>query len=254
MSIVQVFCLRFSTAKGAQLSPNRDDEFNLEWPVTEKGADANMNHYAQREKETETLRIEAPQRRYFLLDRDGVINRRNSIGHVKSWDQFEFLPRALDALRLLAVNHYAGIVISRQARTSDGLSSSTEIDTITRRFLLEIALSGGHIAQVYYCRHREENGCDCYNSNTGLIAKASADHGFLPEEAHFVSERELDLQAAQEAGCPCIRIQRDAFLQTPISCTEQDHYKVASNLYEAAEQILASSQVREGEYAAFQSR
>jgi hypothetical protein len=39
--------------------------------------------------------------RYFLLDRDGVINRRSSHGHPECWDKFEFLPRALDALRLL---------------------------------------------------------------------------------------------------------------------------------------------------------
>lgn len=188
--------------------------------------------------------------RYILLDRDGVISRRNSNGSAKCWDKFEFLPRALEALRLLAANHYAGIVISRQTCTCDGVQSSKDLDGLTRRFLLEVALSEGHIAQVYYCRHREEDVCNCYEPGAGLIARAKADHRFLPEETYFIGEKEFDLQAAAAAGCPCIRIQRDAFLQT--ATPDEGHYKVASNLYEVAEQILALRHVREQEYATLQ--
>lgn len=187
------------------------------------------------------------QHRYFLLDRDGVINRRNANGNTKCWDKFEFLARALEALRLLAANGYAGIVISRQASECEGKSPSGELDSITRRSLLEVALSGGHIAQVYYCRHGREESCDCYSPNAGLIARAQEDHGLLLKETYFVSERERDLQAAAESGCPCIRIQRDAFLQT--ERTGEGPYMVASSLYEAAHQILARRQVREREYA-----
>jgi D-glycero-D-manno-heptose 1,7-bisphosphate phosphatase len=215
-----------------------------------KAVDTDMSRHFEHEKEP--LVLQKPPRRYVLLDRNGVINRRNSNEHGKCWDKFEFLPRALDALRLLAANHYAGIVISRQACYREALASSSELDAITRRFLLEVALSGGHIAQVYYCPHGKEDVCNCYNPGAGLIAQAKADHGFLAEETYFVSEGEFELQAAEEEGCACIRIQRDAFLQTAIS--RKERYKIASNLYEAAEQILASSPVREREYATFQLR
>ncbi len=187
------------------------------------------------------------RRRYFLLDREGVINRRNANGNAKCWAQFEFLPRALEALRLLALNGYAGIVISRQNCECEGQPSPSELDSITRRFLLEVALSGGHIAQLYYCRHGRGERCDCYTPGEGMIERAKADHGLVLKETYFVSERENDLQAAEEAGCPCIRIQRDAFLQ--VEKTGDEQYKVASNLYEAAEQILAMSQAREREFA-----
>ncbi|MGC1485394.1 MAG: hypothetical protein WA789_16495 [Candidatus Acidiferrum sp.] len=185
--------------------------------------------------------------RYILLDRDGVISRRHSNGYARCWDKFEFLPRALDALRLLAVNHYAGIVISRQTCSGDGMQTSGELDAGTRRFLLEVAISEGHIAQVYYCRHRNGDGCNCYKPNAGLIARAMADHGFLAEETHFISERESELEAAAASGCQCIRIQRDAFLQSVTQ--DQESFPVASNLYDAAEQILALDQARLHEYA-----
>jgi len=190
--------------------------------------------------------------RYFLLDRDGVINRRSSYGHSESWDKFEFLPRALEALRVLAEYHYAGIVISHQPRKCEAVASTNVLDTITRRLLLDVALAGGHIAHVYYCRHRIEDVCDCYNVNTGLIARAKAEYGFPLEESYFVSEGELDLQAASDAGCPCIRIQRDAFLQERGS--KEEPYKVASNLYEAAEQILASTPACGHVYATVQAQ
>jgi D-glycero-D-manno-heptose 1,7-bisphosphate phosphatase len=189
--------------------------------------------------------------RYFLLDRNGVINRRSSYGHRERWDEFEFLPRALEALRVLAEHHYAGIVISHQPRKCDAAASTNVLDTITRRLLLEVALSGGHIAHVYYCRHRIEDACDCYCPNTGLIARAKTEYGFLLEESYFVSEGELDLHAASDAGCPCIRIQRDAFLQEWGS--KEEPYKVASNLYEAAEQILASTPAFEQVFATVQA-
>ncbi len=184
--------------------------------------------------------------RYFLLDRDGVINRRSSHGHPECWDKFEFLPRALEALHLLAEHHYAGIIISHQPRKCEAAASANELDTITRRLLLEVALSGGHIAHAYYCRHRIEDACDCYYPNTGLIARAKADHSLQLEDSYFVGEGEMGLQMALEAGCACIRIQRDAFLQA-MRCNEEPH-RVASNLYEAAEQILASRAVFERVY------
>lgn len=53
--------------------------------------------------------------RCVLLDRDGVINRRIPNGYVTSWEQFEFLPRALDALRLLAEGGHRALVVSNQA-------------------------------------------------------------------------------------------------------------------------------------------
>lgn len=202
------------------------------------------------EAENERLTMDERRSRYILLDRDGVINRRRADVHAPCWEAFEFLPRALEALRLLAVHRYAGIVISRQPCGGDGLQTSAELDAITRRFLMEVAISEGHIAQVYYCRHEEEDGCNCYEPNAGLIARAKSDHGFRVQETYFVSGSEFELDAAAAAGCPCVRIQRDAFLQTRQE--DEEPCTVASSLYDAAEQILALGQVRERDYAALQ--
>jgi D-glycero-D-manno-heptose 1,7-bisphosphate phosphatase len=182
--------------------------------------------------------MSATEKRYVLLDRDGVINRRKHSGYVTSWDEFEFLPRALEALRLLAQNGYTALVVSNQACVAEGLLSSKDLDTITRRFLLEVALSRGNIAQVYYCRHRAEDECGCRKPRPGLLRRARAEHGFAPETTFFVGDCPGDLRTADDAGCPMILIRRTAFLE--VRCAHDESPIVACNLYEAAELILAA--------------
>jgi D-glycero-D-manno-heptose 1,7-bisphosphate phosphatase len=196
--------------------------------------------------------METQRRRYVLLDRDGVINRRIPNGHAKCWEQVEFLPRALEAMRLLAANQYAGILIARQPCGGKGEPSASELEAITRRLLLEVALSGGHIERAYYCRHQDADRCNCYKPTVGLIARAKADHGFRAEETYFIAEKEFGLQAAAAAGCPCIRIRREAFLQEPAQCGGT--HKIVSNLREAAEHVLATETVSRRENENFEAQ
>jgi histidinol-phosphate phosphatase family protein len=185
--------------------------------------------------------------RYLLLDRDGVINRRISGGYVTSWDQFEFLPRALEALRLLNENGYNSLVISNQAGVGKGLLSHAELEIITRRFLLEVALSGGNISDVYYCRHREEDRCTCRKPQPGLLLRARAEHHFLPEETYFIGDSPTDIAAAEAAGCPSILIQRGTFLDAH---SHREHAPlIASNLFDAAEMVIATQSMRGLEHA-----
>jgi D-glycero-D-manno-heptose 1,7-bisphosphate phosphatase len=191
--------------------------------------------------------IEKRHHRYVLLDRDGVINRRVSGGYVTHWEQFEFLPRALEALRLFNENGYNTIVVSNQACVGKGLLSPAELEVITRRFLLEVALSGGSIAEVYYCRHRAEDRCHCRKPQPGLLIRARAHHHFLPEETYFIGDSPSDIAAAEAAGCPSILIQRGIFLETPSRAEEPP--LLASNLYDAAEMLVAMQSMRGMEHA-----
>jgi D-glycero-D-manno-heptose 1,7-bisphosphate phosphatase len=182
----------------------------------------------------------AGENRYVLLDRDGVINRRMTGGYVTSWAQFEFLPRALEALRLLANNGYCALVLSNQACVGEGLLTSRDLDGITQRFLLEVALSGGNIAQVYYCRHDPEDECLCRKPRTGLFRLAQMEHRFVPETTFFVGDSAGDIRAADDAGCRMILIRRTSFLEA--SNERGELTPIACNLYEAAELILAARQ------------
>jgi D-glycero-D-manno-heptose 1,7-bisphosphate phosphatase len=181
--------------------------------------------------------------RYVLLDRDGVINRRVAGGYVTRWEEFEFLPRVLEALRLFAHHGYRVVVISNQACVGKNLVTIAELESITRRFLMEVALAGGNIAQVYYCVHLASDHCDCRKPLPGSINRAQLDYSFVPEATYFVGDSLVDLQAAASAGCPAILVRRDAFLE--IHAPGEPVSEVASNLYEAAAMIVARQTHRE---------
>jgi D-glycero-D-manno-heptose 1,7-bisphosphate phosphatase len=177
-----------------------------------------------------------PQR-FVLLGRDGVINRRVLGSYVTSWEQFEFLPRALEALRFLSENGYAVLVISNQACVGKKLLSTAQLESITRRFLTEVALAGGNIKQVYYCVHVKKDHCNCRKAKPGSIHRAQLDYAFVPQTTYFVGDSVEDLCAAGSAGCPVVLVQRDAFLESRSPGAPQT--MVASSLYEAATMIVA---------------
>ncbi len=175
--------------------------------------------------------------RYVLLDRDGVINRRVLGGYVTSWKEFEFLPRALEALRYFAEHDYAALVISNQACVGKNLLTTAHLESITQRFLTEVALAGGNIKQVYYCVHVANDGCDCRKPKPGSIQRAQLDYAFVLQTTYFVGDSPEDMQAAGSAGCPAVLVRRDAFLETRLP--REVSTMVASNLYEAATMIVA---------------
>jgi D-glycero-D-manno-heptose 1,7-bisphosphate phosphatase len=208
-------------ARGAVSDDKKSDEEQRERKEDERKERSNMRNPAQR---------------FVLLDRDGVINRRVLGGYVTTWQQFEFLPRALEALRLLAENGYAALVVSNQACIGKKLLSVADLDVITRRFMTEVALAGGNIIQVYYCTHAPEEACSCRKPQPGLIHRAQLDYGFRPQETFFIGDSPADMEAAASAGCPSILVRRAAFLER----REPGDGPPAgpSSLYEAAEVIL----------------
>lgn len=185
--------------------------------------------------------------RYVLLDRDGVINRRVPGGYVTSWDRFQFLPRALDGLRVFAEHRYTALVLSQQPCVGEGLLSSNDLESITRRFLLEVALTGGNVGQVYYCKHKDQDRCTCRKPSPGLFVRARVEHRFIPGDTYFVGDSESGIEAASAAGCPSLIIRRDAFLERHVPSGQRP--VVVSDLYEAAQLIVALQRVRLPEFA-----
>jgi D-glycero-D-manno-heptose 1,7-bisphosphate phosphatase len=177
------------------------------------------------------------KQKFVLLDRDGVINRWICGGYVTSWKEFEFLPEALQALRLLAESGYAALVVSNQACVGKGLLSERELHSITNRFVGEVSAFGGDIRGVYYCTHRADAGCACRKPQAGLLRKAQAEHGFQFADTFVVGDSGSDIEAAHQVGSPALLVS---------SNTETDHadlppkVKFVRSLYEAAEIIIAT--------------
>jgi D-glycero-D-manno-heptose 1,7-bisphosphate phosphatase len=140
-----------------------------------------------------------------FLDRDGTINRKAPEGdYVKSWDEFELLPRAPEALRLLADAGYRLVVVTNQRGIALGRMSEEDVADIHRRMVDELAGHGVAIEAVYHCPHDTGDcgECDCRKPGTGMLERARRELGGIePARCVMIGDSASDMEAAERFGC-----------------------------------------------------
>lgn len=139
-------------------------------------------------------------RRAVFIDRDGVICR-NRDDYVKSWEEFVFLPGALEALARLACLDLYIVVITNQSAINRGIVSAEVVQDINARMVRAIEAAGGRIDQVMYCPHRPDEQCNCRKPQPGLLLIAANDLGVDLSQSYLVGDAETDVQAARAVGC-----------------------------------------------------
>ncbi len=137
-----------------------------------------------------------------FLDRDGVINRKRPSGaYVESWEQFEFLSGAIEALQLLTAAAIRAVVVTNQRGVALGRMTMASVDEIHRLMQAELALNGAQCAAVLVCPH-EDGTCDCRKPGVGLFRQAQA---LMPEidfgSSVVIGDSTSDLLAGNSLGC-----------------------------------------------------
>jgi D-glycero-D-manno-heptose 1,7-bisphosphate phosphatase len=138
--------------------------------------------------------------RAVFVDRDGVICR-NRDDHVKSWEEFVFLPGAIGALVRLARCELRIVVVTNQAAIHRGIVSSEIVEDIHRRMVARVLAAGGRVDCVIYCPHRPDEGCRCRKPQPGMLLDAARKLDLNLAESYLIGDAETDILAAQAAGC-----------------------------------------------------
>lgn len=177
--------------------------------------------------------------RVVLVDRDGVINE-NRPDYVKSWDEFSFLPGALEGLAAL---HAAGArvaVVTNQSAVGRGLLTAEGLDLIHRRMCETVRSLGGRIEEIQCCPHAPWEGCLCRKPRPGLLLTALARLGESADRSFFVGDTLDDLLAAREAGIPFVMVRTGRGREELARLDgRQPPAYVAEDLREACRWILA---------------
>ncbi len=140
-----------------------------------------------------------------FLDRDGVINR-NRPDHVKSWEEFEFLPGVPQAISRLARWGVRVFVITNQAIINRGIVSTATVDAIHRRMVHEIERHGGRIEAIACCPHRSDERCSCRKPAPGLLLDLAHAHGLNLAETAVIGDALSDVEAGQAVGSQAILV------------------------------------------------
>jgi D-glycero-D-manno-heptose 1,7-bisphosphate phosphatase len=140
-----------------------------------------------------------------FLDRDGVINRLRS-DYVTSWDTFEFLPDAKDAIRMVSAAGMRVVVATNQRAVARRLLSIAELTRIHENMCAELAAAGATIHAIYYCPH-DKGLCSCRKPQVGMFLQAQHD---FPEidfrRSVVIGDSLMDMQAGRRLGCRLILV------------------------------------------------
>jgi D-glycero-D-manno-heptose 1,7-bisphosphate phosphatase len=182
--------------------------------------------------------MDVSPRRAIFLDRDGVINA-NRPDHVKRWDEFVFLPRALDALRQIAASDFVVLVMTNQAAIARGQTSDAAVRDIHARMTAAVERAGGRIDAVYYCPHLPEENCDCRKPRTGLYRRGAREWEIDLARSYVIGDAMADIVAAREIGAMPILVLTGRGNEQYVVLQENNHsgYHVANDLMSAVEWI-----------------
>ena len=140
-------------------------------------------------------------KKIILIDRDGVINVKASIGrYVVSWEHFQFIPDSIKGLRLLSEEGFKFIVISNQAGIKRGLVDTNDLEEIHTNMIEKLANEGVDVLDIYYCPHFIEDNCNCRKPKPEMFFRASEDWFLRLDKTVYIGDNITDVQAANNAG------------------------------------------------------
>lgn len=176
--------------------------------------------------------------RAVFIDRDGVICENRS-DHVKSWEEFKFLPNSLLALSKLAKSEFAIVIVTNQAIIRRGISDWQTVSSIHSNMLAEIRRNGGKVDLIQVCPHRSNENCFCRKPRSGLLVDAASKLNIDLRRSYLIGDAMADIYAGHAVGCKCIMVLTGRGIAESSEIAQSGVYPhIADDLSKAVDMIL----------------
>ncbi len=175
-----------------------------------------------------------------FLDRDGVINLDRS-DYIKSWSEFKFIPRSIEAIKELTLTGFHAMVITNQSVISRNMVSEKGLEYILTMMKNEVRSGGGLIHDIFFCPHIPEDNCDCRKPKPGLILQAKRKYNIDLTDAVMIGDSAKDIECARNAGCgTAVLVKTGNGVEAEKTLAEKKIYPdyIASDLYEAVQWMV----------------
>jgi D-glycero-D-manno-heptose 1,7-bisphosphate phosphatase len=177
-----------------------------------------------------------------FLDRDGVINQKAPDGqYVTRWEDFHFLPGAIEAIVQFNQAGFRVIVVTNQRCVAKGLLSEIDLNHLHNRMSEHLSSAGARIDAIHYCPHELEPPCNCRKPAPGMLLAAARAQNVDLAASWMIGDSDIDIQAGRNAGCRTVRVtvnNATARMSSIKDATLLDADITAASLYEAVPQIL----------------
>jgi D-glycero-D-manno-heptose 1,7-bisphosphate phosphatase len=135
-----------------------------------------------------------------ILGRDGILNVYRD-DHVKSPDEWEPIPGALEAVARLNHAGWHTVLATNQSGIGRGMIDMASINAVHSHMMHKLAEVGGRLDAVFFCPHTPEDQCLCRKPKPGLMQQIGQRYSIELHTVPMVCDTLRDLQAAAAAGC-----------------------------------------------------
>ncbi|MEO1765708.1 D-glycero-beta-D-manno-heptose 1,7-bisphosphate 7-phosphatase [Thiobacter aerophilum] len=143
-----------------------------------------------------------------FLDRDGTLNVEKEYLH--RWQDWEWIPGAIDAIRRLNEAGFLVIVTTNQSGIARGYYTEADVLELHRQVDADLARHGGHIDAYYYCPHHPQYGplrdCDCRKPEPGMLLRAAEEHDIDLTRSYIIGDKAADIEAGLAVGATPILV------------------------------------------------
>jgi histidinol-phosphate phosphatase family protein len=165
--------------------------------------------------------------RAVFIDRDGTINR--DVPYCSRPEDFELLPGAAEAIRLLNEHGFKVVVVTNQSGIARGYFTEEMLARIHDKMRTELARHGAHVDAIYYCPHHPDDNCDCRKPKPKMVLQAAEDLDIDLSQSYVIGDDQKDMELARRAGCKAgIRVGKP----------EDEGDVVAASFGEAVDRVL----------------
>jgi len=139
-----------------------------------------------------------------FVDRDGTINE--DVGYFCSREKLEFIPRSLEALKILQKD-YTLFIVTNQSGVARGHFSEDELLKFNKEFEQILAEKGIIIEKTYYCPHMgDEEHCNCHKPETLFLEQAKEEFGIDLQNSIVIGDHPHDVEFGQRVGATAIYV------------------------------------------------
>ena len=145
-----------------------------------------------------------------FLDRDGTINVDH--GYVGTRDRWEWMPGAIDAIRMATQAGWRVFVVTNQSGIARGFFDEGATDALHGWMIAEIRQAGGRIDDIRVCPFHPEAKIARYRRVSdwrkpapGMILDLIRTWALDPARCVMVGDQPTDVAAAEAAGIRGIR-------------------------------------------------
>lgn len=174
-----------------------------------------------------------------FLDRDGTIIQDPLDERVDRLDKIELFPDSISALKLLAANDFAAVLITNQAGIGEGRLTEEEFWTIHTEVLRQLEPSGITILKTYMNGEAAvPDATDWRKPGPLMLLQAAEDLKLDLSDIYMVGDNQSDIEAGLRAECKggiLVETARNKKVVSP------DAAFSAPTLTDAVEYIIANS-------------